>query len=300
VGRVVVLGSINMDLVARVPALPRPGDTVLAERLLTIPGGKGANQAVAAARLGAHVSMVGRVGDDEFGKELITGLEQDDIDASGVAVDKSEPSGVALIIVESGGQNVIAVAAGANSMVGEQELKRLRDGLGPDDVVVVQLEIPLPAVLAAIRTAHEAGARVILNAAPSAALVGQQVPPVDLLIVNEGEAAELGGSQLRESVGALAVTLGAAGSVLYEKDQVTRIEPQTVEAVDATAAGDALVGAAAFSLAGGSSMVDAVRLGGAAGAAAVTKVGARPSLPRPDDLRRLFGIELAAASRVKR
>jgi ribokinase len=300
VGRVVVLGSINMDLVARVPALPRPGDTVLAERLLTIPGGKGANQAVAAARLGAHVSMVGRVGDDEFGKELITGLEQDDVDTSGVAVDKSEPSGVALIIVESGGQNVIAVAAGANSMVGEQELKRLRDGLGPDDVVVVQLEIPLPAVLAAIRTAHEAGARVILNAAPSAALVGQQVPPVDLLIVNEGEAAELGGSQLRESVGALAVTLGAAGSVLYEKDQVTRIEPQTVEAVDATAAGDALVGAAAFSLAGGSSMVDAVRLGGAAGAAAVTKVGARPSLPRPDDLRRLFGIELAAASRVKR
>jgi ribokinase len=300
VGRVVVLGSINMDLVARVPALPRPGDTVLAERLLTIPGGKGANQAVAAARLGAHVSMVGRVGDDGFGKELITGLEQDDVDTSGVTVDKSEPSGVALIIVESGGQNVIAVAAGANSMVGEQELKRLRDGLGPDDVVVVQLEIPLPAVLAAIRTAHEAGARVILNAAPSAALVGQQVPPVDLLIVNEGEAAELGGSQLRESVGALAVTLGAAGSVLYEKDQVTRIEPQTVEAVDATAAGDALVGAAAFSLAGGSSMVDAVRLGGAAGAAAVTKVGARPSLPRPDDLRRLFGIELAAASRVKR
>jgi ribokinase len=300
VGRVVVLGSINMDLVARVPALPRPGDTVLADRLLTIPGGKGANQAVAAARLGARVSMVGRVGDDGFGKELITGLEQDGVDTSGVAVDKSEPSGVALIIVESGGQNVIAVAAGANSTVGEQEVKRLRDGLGPDDVVVVQLEIPLVAVLAAIRIAHEVGARVILNAAPSAALVGQQVPAVDLLIVNESEAAELGGPQLRESVGALAVTLGAAGSVLYEKDQVTHIEPQSVEAVDATAAGDALVGAAAFSLAGGSSMEDAVRLGGAAGAAAVTKVGARPSLPGPDDLRRLFGIELGATSRVKR
>jgi ribokinase len=131
-------------------------------------------------------------------------------------------------------------------------------------------------------------------------LVGQQIPQVDLLIVNEGEAAELGGIQLRESVGALAVTLGAAGSILYEKDRETKIDPYAVDAVDATAAGDAFVGAAAFSLARGSSVVDAVRLGGAAGAAAVTKVGARPSLPYPDDLKRLFGIELVGASNVQR
>jgi ribokinase len=295
VGTVVVLGSINMDLVARVPSLPRPGDTVLAQRLLTIPGGKGANQAVAAARLGAHVRMIGRVGSDSFGADLVSGLRDDGVDTSGVAVDATEPSGVALIIVENGGQNVIAVAAGANSTVGEAEVARLRENLTPGDVVVLQLEIPLPAVLGAIEAARNSRARVILNAAPSAAMVGHVMPDVDLLIVNEGEARELGGLRLRDSVRALAVTMGAKGSVLYEGDRETRIEPQEVEAVDATAAGDALVGAVAFSLARGSSVVEAVRLGGAAGAAAVTKVGARPSLPTPDDLKRLFDIDVQAA-----
>jgi ribokinase len=291
---VAVLGSINMDLVVRVSELPGPGDTVLGDRLHTIPGGKGANQAVAAARLGARVRMIGRVGADAFGAELVAGLREDGVDTSGVAVDASEPSGAALIVVDRGGQNTITVAPGANARVAEAEVMRLRQGLGPGDVVVLQLEIPLPAVLAAIEAAHEAGALVILNAAPSAALAGRQMPNVDLLIVNEGEAAELGGQGLRESVGALAVTLGAAGSIVYEKDRETRIQPQRVEAVDATAAGDALVGAAAYSLARGSNVADAIRLGGAAGAAAATKMGARPSLPWPDDLRRLFGIELTA------
>jgi ribokinase len=291
---VAVLGSINMDLVVRVSELPHPGDTVLGDRLHTIPGGKGANQAVAAARLGAHVRMVGRVGADAFGAELVAGLREDGVDTSGVAVDASEPSGAALIVVDRAGQNTITVAPGANSAVGDAEVKQLRRDLGAGDVLVLQLEIPLPAVLAAIEAAHEAGARVILNAAPSAALAGRRVPNVDLLIVNEGEAEALGGRALRESVAALAVTLGAAGSIVYEKARETRIEPQRVVAIDATAAGDALVGAAAYSLARGSSVVDAIRLGGAAGAAAVTKLGARPSLPWPGDLKRLFGIELTA------
>jgi len=289
-----VVGSINMDLVVRVSRLPRPGDTVLGDRLHTIPGGKGANQAVASARLGARVRMIGRVGADAFGVDLVAGLGEDGVDTSGVAIDASEPTGAALIVVDRDGQNTITVAPGANSTVGDAEVMRLRQGLGPGDVVVLQLEIPLPAVLAAIEAAHEAGAFVILNAAPSAALAGRRMPNVDLLIVNEGEAAELGGQGLRESVGALAVTLGAAGSIVFEKDRETRIEPQRVDAVDGTAAGDALVGAAAYSLARGSSVADAIRLGSAAGAAAVTKMGARPSLPWPDDLKRLFGIELTA------
>jgi len=289
-----VVGSINMDLVVRVSRLPRPGDTVLGDRLHTIPGGKGANQAVASARLGARVRMIGRVGADAFGVDLVAGLGEDGVDTSGVAIDASEPTGAALIVVDRDGQNTITVAPGANSTVGDAEVMRLRQGLGPGDVVVLQLEIPMPAVLAAIEAAHEAGAFVILNAAPSAALAGRRMPSVDLLIVNEGEAAELGGQGLRESVGALAVTLGAAGSIVFEKDRETRIEPQRVDAVDGTAAGDALVGAAAYSLARGSSVADAIRLGSAAGAAAVTKMGARPSLPWPDDLKRLFGIELTA------
>lgn len=295
-----MLGSINMDLVVRVPSLPRPGDTVLGDRLLTIPGGKGANQAVAAARLGASVRMIGRVGRDLFGADLIAGLKQDRVDTSGVTVDPAQPSGAALIVVDSSGQNTITVAPGANSAVGDEEVTRLRDGLRPDDVVVLQLEIPMPAVLSAIKAAHDAGARVILNAAPSAAMVGLPVPDVDLLMVNEGEAEELGRARLRRSVRAVAVTLGAEGAMLYERDRTTRIDPRRVDAVDSTAAGDAMVGAAAFSLARGSTIADAIRLGGAAGAAAVTKVGARPSLPRPDDLKRLFGIDIEGTfSRAK-
>ncbi|HYR53570.1 MAG TPA: ribokinase [Methylomirabilota bacterium] len=299
VGTVAVLGSINMDLVVRVRELPRPGDTVLGDRLLTIQGGKGGNQAVAAARLGALVRMIGRVGADSFGPSLISGLRDDGIDTSGVVVDESEPSGAALIVVDASGENVIAVAPGANSRVGGDDLARLRAGLSAGDVVVMQLEIPLDTVLAAIDVAHAAGARVLLNAAPSGVLAGQAMPNVDVLIVNEGEAAELGGDSLRRAVGALVVTLGVAGSIVYEGDRETRLEPHRVEAVDATAAGDAVVGAAAFALARGSSVVDAVRLGNAAGAAAVTKMGARPSLPTPADLKRLFGIELDEFVKVK-
>ncbi len=295
-GTVAVLGSINMDLVVRVRELPRPGDTVLGDRLLSIQGG---NQAVAAARLGGPVRMIGRVGADSFGPSLISGLGDDGIDTSGVVVDESEPSGAALIVVDATGENVIAVAPGANSKVGADDVARLRAGLGAGDVVVMQLEIPLETVLAAIDVAHSVGARVLLNAAPSGVLAGRAMPNVDVLIVNEGEAAELGGDSLRRAVGALVVTLGAAGSVVYERDRETRIEPHRVEAVDATAAGDAVVGAAAFALARGASVVDAVRLGNAAGAAAVTKVGARPSLPTPTDLKRLFGIELDEFVKVR-
>ncbi|HET7467060.1 MAG TPA: ribokinase [Candidatus Dormibacteraeota bacterium] len=296
-GSVVVLGSINMDLVVRVRELPRPGDTVLGERLLTIAGGKGGNQAVAAARLGASVRMIGRVGADSFGPALIAGLQEDGVDTSGVVVDEAEPSGAALIVVDASGENEITVAPGASSRVGREELERLR--LSPGDVLVMQLEIPLDAVLGAIEVAHSAGARVVLNAAPSGLLAGRPMPRVDVLIVNEGEAADLGGEALRGAVGALVVTLGAAGAVVYDGDRETRIEAHRVEAVDATAAGDAVVGAAAFALARGASVVDAIRLGNAAGAAAVTKMGARPSLPTPGDLKRLFGIELDEFVKVK-
>ena len=291
-GNVVVLGSINIDLVVQVPSLPKAGETVLGDRLLTFPGGKGANQAVAAARLGAAVRMIGRVGRDSFGAELVAWLEEDGVDVSGVRVDASLPSGAALIMVDGGGQNMITVAPGANSNVGDEEVSLLRDTLRTEDVLVLQLEIPTPTVLSAVRAARDAGVRVVLNAAPSAALSGVLVPDVDLLIVNEGEAKELGLNRLRHSARALAVTMGAEGSILYEGERATRIDPNRVDAIDATAAGDAFVGATAYSLVAGSAMLDAVRLGGAAGAAAATKLGARPSLPRPGDLRRLFGIEL--------
>jgi ribokinase len=279
---VVVLGSINMDLVVRVPRLARPGDTVLGDRLLTIPGGKGANQAVAAARLGAPARMVGRVGADAFGSMLVDGLRDDGVDVSRVAVDATEPSGAALIVVEEGGENTVTVAPGANGRVGDEDVARL--GLGRGDVLVMQLEIPLDAVQSALDAAEMAGARVILNAAPSDQLVGRPVPAVDVLVVNERECEDLGGVDRLGPGRALIVTLGAEGSVLYQDGRETRVAPRRVHAVDATAAGDAFVGALAFALARGDALPVAVRLGNAAGAAAATKLGARPSLPRLEDL----------------
>ena len=303
--RVAVLGSLNMDMVMRVPALPRPGETVLADRLLTVPGGKGANQAAAAARLGARVRLIGRVGADVFGEELATGLEADGVDVSGVARDDVEPSGAALIMVESGGQNLIAIAPGANGRVGDAEVGRLLYGLTAGDVVVLQLEVPLQTVLAAAAAARRADAVVILNAAPSGHLATHSLPEVDLLVVNETEAADLTGEpipgveaaaaaaeQLGRRAPAVAVTLGAAGAILWEEGRATQIDPLPVEAVDVTAAGDAFIGAAALGMSEGWNILEAVRLGGAAGAAAVTRVGARSSLPRPGDLHRLFGIDL--------
>jgi ribokinase len=281
---VVVVGSINMDLVVTVPRLPRPGDTVLGERLLTIPGGKGANQAVAAARLGAAVRMVGRVGADAFGAQLLDGLREDGVDVSDVAVDRDEPSGAALIVVEEGGENTVTVAPGANGRAGRDEVTRLGDGLRRGDVVVMQLEIPLETVLAAVEKAHGVGAAVVLNAAPSAQLLGRPLPEVAVMVVNERECEDLGVAVQASRRGALIVTLGAAGSKLYEQGREVHVEPHRVDAVDATAAGDAFVGALAFALARGDALLDAVRLGNAAGAVAATRLGARPSLPYARDL----------------
>ena len=285
----VVLGSINMDLVVRVARLPRPGDTVLGDRLLTIPGGKGANQAVAAARLQAKVKMHGRVGADAFGAELLAGLREDEVDVSGVITDQVEPTGAALIVVEAGGENFVTVAPGANSRVDRDDVARMAADLAPGDVVVMQLEIPLATVLAGAGAARAAGARVVLNAAPSGPLAGHALPGVDVLVVNEREARDLGASRF-SGAGAVVTTMGPEGSILYQGGTETRIEPRQVDAVDATAAGDAFVGAVAFALARGDSLIEAVRLGNAAGAAATTKLGARPSLPTLDDLRSLFGV----------
>jgi ribokinase len=298
VGRVVVLGSINMDLVVRVATLPRPGETVLGGRLLRFPGGKGANQAVAAARLGAEVRMIGRVGSDAFGDELIRGLEEDRVDVTRIVRDDDEPSGAALIVVEESGQNTVTVAPGANGGVGDAEVHRLAETLLPADVVVLQLEIPIDAVRAAVDAAHRAGARVVLNAAPASTRLN--LPAVDLLVVNEAEAAALSGVPVTDPESAraassafghwaeaVAVTLGAAGSVLREDGRITDVEPRHVQAIDATAAGDAFVGAVAYSLAAGRPLREAVELGSAAGAVAVTRMGARSSLPTLQEVLRL-------------
>ena len=292
---IVVLGSLNVDLVARVPALPRPGETVLGGRLLTFSGGKGANQAVAAARLGGGVAMVGRVGRDAGGDALLHQLALDGVDASGVARDAEEPSGAALIIVDAHGENLIAVAPGANGRVGDAEVERALGAAAPDGLLVLQLEIPMPAAARAIR-GH---GRVLLNAAPAAPLDAGLLRGLEALVVNESEASAVLGravpgleaaAELYAAGVALAVvTLGAAGAAMCDADGPRLAEPFRVTPVDTTAAGDAFVGALAVGLAAGRTAAEAVRLGNAAGAAAATRPGAQESLPRLADLERLFG-----------
>jgi ribokinase len=303
-GRIVVFGSLNTDLVVTLPHLPGRGETVIGDRLHMFPGGKGANQAVAASRLGGNVAMVGRVGRDAFGETLLQALRADGVETSAVERDATEPTGVALILVERGGQNMIAVAPGANGSVGEADVQRALARLDRGGLLVLQLEIPITAVESAMRGARSKEAAVLLNAAPARELPGGLLRGLDVLVVNEVEAEALfrcpvrvpdqaedaGRAALEAGVKVAIITLGAAGAVLCQACGVTRLDPFPVDAVDATAAGDAFVGALAVALARGVDPTVAGRLAAAAAAAATTRYGAQNSLPRPDDLLRLFGI----------
>ena len=297
-----MLGSMNIDLVLTVPHLPRPGETVLGERLGRYPGGKGANQAVAAARLGGQVAMVGRVGADDFGRELVENLTANGVDPSGVEPDNSAATGAALIFVGPEGQNMIAVAPGANGRLDKFDIARAVATLQSGDVLVMQLEIPMAVIAPAAVSARRAGSHVVLNASPAQRLDPGLLSQVDVLVVNEREARDLVNEASPEAmVQALhaigpriaIVTLGPAGSVYCDETGGHRVEAFHVKAVDATGAGDAFVGALAVGLANGLPVQAAMRFANAAGAAATTLLGAQAALPRIDDLRRLFGLELS-------
>src|SRR6266576_606283 len=293
---------MNIDLVLTVPHLPRPGETVLGDRLGRYPGGKGANQAVAAARLGGQVGMVGRVGADDFGAELVANLAANGVDASGVEPDNSAATGAALIFVGPEGQNMIAVAPGANGRLDKFDIARAVATLQSGDVLVMQLEIPIAVITPAAVAARRAGARVVLNAAPAQRLDPGLLDQVDALVVNEREARDLVNEASPEAAAAAlramgprmaVVTLGPAGSVFCDESGVHSVQPYPVTAIDATGAGDAFVGALAVGIANGLPTEAAMRFGNAAGAAATTSLGAQVALPRLEDLRRLFGLDLS-------
>lgn len=291
-----------MDLVVALPRLPAPGETVIGDQLHRVPGGKGANQATAAARLGGEVAMVGRVGEDEFGGALLDSLRAEGIDISGVERDNSQPTGVALIEVDAAGENSIAVAPGANGAVGPEEVQRTLDRLPAGGLLVLQQEVPLAAAGTAARRAKALGASVLLNAAPPRGANPDLLRAVDVLVVNEAEAHDLLGRRVRDvrsaaeaaafaGVPTLIVTLGAAGAVVCRGADAFQVKPFEVHPVDSTAAGDAFVGALAVALVEGKDLRQAARLGAAAGAAATTRAGAHTSLPRRDDLFQLFGVD---------
>jgi ribokinase len=297
---IVVIGSLNVDLVVRVPRFPQPGETLLGGDYARHPGGKGANQAVAAARAGGRVRMVGRVGRDAFGDALLRGLAEDGIDEAAVTALDDAPTGVAFISVDASAQNCIIVSPGANGRLTPEELRPA--DLEGAAAVLLQLEIPLETTLHAATLARRAGARVILNLAPAEALTPEQLHDVDVLLVNESEAALLLGEEasavarepqraagrLSRLVPAAVVTLGPAGAAWAEGRDTGLAPGQRVEAVDTTAAGDAFAGALAVRSAAGAALAEAVRFANAAGALATTRPGAQPSLPNAAAIERLL------------
>ncbi len=290
-GLVVVAGSLNRDLTVDVPRLPAPGETVLGSGHRWDSGGKGANQAVAAARLGASVAMVGRVGDDAAGGRLVAGLQAEGVDASHIVRDPEAGTGLAAIVVDSEGENQIVVSPGANGRVAAADLPAAL--LAGAAVVLLQLEIPIEAVLAAARSA---GGMVVLNPAPAADLPAALLDEVDVLVPNRSELARLAGgpepgsvpeaAEQARSLGrsAVVVTLGADGALLVAAGAATHLPAPTVTAVDATAAGDAFCGALAAGLTSGASLVDAAHRAVAAGAVAASRPGAQASLPTAADV----------------
>jgi ribokinase len=297
---VVVVGSMNVDLVAKAPRFPRAGETVVGESFYTAFGGKGANQAVAIARLGMPVSFVGCVGDDAYGREIISGARDEGIETAHIRVCEKCSTGTALIIVDSGGQNRIVVVPGANNELSPEDVQRAEETIALAALVVTQFEIPLETVRETIRLAARHGVPVILNPAPA---LSESIEPallkqVDLLVPNETEAEALTGvkqdaadfaaTAIRElrkrGAGTVIITLGEKGSMLADAEEMRPIPAFEVRVEDTTAAGDAFVGALAAGYRSFSDLHDLTRFASAVAALTVTKKGAQPSLPSAQEV----------------
>ncbi len=297
-GKIVVIGSANTDLVVKTDRMPSPGETVLGGRFMMAGGGKGANQAVAASRLGGEVTFVARVGRDLFGEQALAGYRAERMDVRHVTCDEDAPSGVALICVDRAAENSIVVAPGANERLSPQDVDRAEPEIAAADFVVLQLEIPLPAVVHAAEVAERHGVPVILNPAPAAAIPDELLRRCYLLTPNRSECAMLTGmpvtdaadveraadALLARGVRHVVVTLGGEGSLVKGPDCCERVEARRVEAVDTTGAGDTFNGALAVALSEGRPLREAVRFATAASSIAVTRMGAQSSVPMREEV----------------
>lgn len=303
--RILVIGSINMDVVLRAEKFPAPGETVVGTDLSLIPGGKGANQAVALSRLGASASLLGCVGKDPWGEELIEKLEENGVDTVNVASDESLPTGNATIIVDSEGENRIVLIAGANDALRPGLVDAALDAESSCDAILLQLEIPLRTVYHAISTGAARGIPVILDAGPPRAVPLEKLRGVTVLSPNESETEALTGIRpgdldsagkaaalLEKSTGAneVVLKLGERGALFKDNGRYELAEAYQVEVVDTTAAGDSFTAALALEHSRGAGIAKAVRRALAAGALAVTRLGAQPSLPTAEEVDRLQGI----------
>lgn len=302
--KIIVVGSLNADLVVRTPRFPQPGETISGEDLQVIPGGKGANQAVAAARLGANVSMLGRVGKDNFGDFLLDNLKASHVDTHLIQRDNAS-TGTAAIIVDANGQNSIILSAGANGKVSSLDVEHA--SFSDYSLLLLQLEIPTPTVLSAAKLAKQSGVRVILNPAPAKELPDELISLADFIIPNETELSLLTGMEVNDIPSAeeaarvllikgaknFIVTLGNKGALIVNEEITTHVETFIVDVVDTTAAGDAFIGGFASVLDSANSLADAVRYGCACGALATTKFGAQPSLPSKKEVENFMSLRAA-------
>lgn len=301
--KIVVVGSSNTDMVIKLDRIPRPGETIIGGDFIMAAGGKGANQAVAAARLGGEVTFVARVGADIFGKQAVQNFQEEGINTEFMVVDEESPSGVALIFVDQKGENSIAVASGANGRLSEQDVATARVKLEDAEVLLLQLETPLETVRYAASMAAEKGVQVILNPAPARELDDALLSNITVLTPNESETELLTGVKIEDEESAKAaaqilrdrgvadviITLGAQGSLMVTGTQAAMIPTKEVQAVDTTAAGDAFNGALAYAIAVGKPLEEAARFANLVGALSATRMGAQPSMPTNKELRQFSG-----------
>jgi len=304
--KIVVAGSSNTDMILQMKRIPKPGETLLGGRFSTAAGGKGANQAVAAARAGGDVSFIARVGNDMFGKQAVEGFCRDGIDTRYVFTDPKEPSGVALIFVADNGENSIGVASGANGQLSIDDIDRCREVILSADILLMQLEIPLETVRAAVKLAAGKGIRVILNPAPAQPLSDDILQAISILTPNESETELLTGIEVTdESTAELAakslhqkgveiviITMGASGAYVYSNEFTGLVSSFPVKPVDTTAAGDVFNGALAVALSTQMKLKEAVRFANAAAALSVTQLGAQTSAPELNAIMKLLNKEM--------
>ena len=291
--KIVVIGSCNTDMVIKTDRLPLPGETVIGGVFMMNPGGKGANQAVAAARLGGNVSFICKTGNDLFGKQAVELYKSENIATDCIFSDTENPTGVALINVDSKGENCIAVASGANARLNISDIEKAKDVIESAGLVLMQLEIPLETVEYAAQIAHRKGIRVLLNPAPAQPLSDELLQCLHIIIPNKTEAEMLSGVKVtdwasaktaadvisKKGIDIVVLTLGSLGALIKDGCQYYEVESLPVETVDTTAAGDTFCGAVSVGLAEGMSITEAVKFAAKASAITVTRMGAQASIP---------------------
>ncbi len=299
---IVVIGSSNTDMIIKMPRIPKPGETILGGKFNTAAGGKGANQAVAAARAGGDVTFVARVGNDMFGRQAKEGFKKDNINVDHVLTDTEEPSGVALIFVDDKGENSIAVASGANAQLSVKDVENAQDAILSADVLLMQLETPIETIRTAAGIAQDRGVKIILNPAPAQLLDNELLSMLDILTPNETEAELLTGIKVTDITSAqkagnillekgldiVIITLGSQGALLVTDEETELISGFKVDTMDTTAAGDTFNGALAVGLAEGKELKESIRFANAAAALSVTKLGAQPSAPSRNDIEKML------------